>query len=377
VRRLFFIFNKIDLLAPEELHTTREFIGATLQREGLSPTAVRLYPVRARKARSEQEARMDDGIERVRDEIIDFMVREKYFALSEALDAKFTGAIEEITGALEEEKRSIEEPIARLRQERDALCGRIESLRAWIESQDKADEADRAELDGHIESLMADKTRLLVTGLEERLEHLLTGPLPGPAQAPLVESTFSTMLEEGLARARLEGITDVNALLRGFERERAGRLQEVYESATALLPASCDIDDSPRAEIDPAHPAPRLPAFALAPDELKKGGLFAGAEARRRRLHERLGPKLREAAEEGCADLREQLRALALERLDELEGHTTRCVGPLHESLERLHDEKAVALEEAQRAAAPRLAKTGGLLKNFGAVCGAGGSDHA
>ncbi|MBD3317577.1 MAG: hypothetical protein GF344_17450, partial [Chitinivibrionales bacterium] len=147
VRRMFFIFNKVDLLDDKELSETQDFIRSTLIRKGLSPTGDRLYPVCARHGQKELPGKKkkgvspESGMEAVRSEIVDFMIKEKYFALSEAVDTKFKDSVERIVAALREEKKDLEEPLEQLRGERQELNRRIESIRGWATSRAKEVEA--------------------------------------------------------------------------------------------------------------------------------------------------------------------------------------------------------------------------------------------
>lgn len=378
VRRVFFIFNKVDLLAPEELRTTQDFVRAALLREGLPSTEVRLFPVRARMAQQaasgsgDDEAWRESGMETVRAEIVDFMLREKYFALSEALDTKFRGAVEEIVAALRQVRDETEAPFVRLRDELDALGAGGEEIRGWMSSRDEAIQAERSETEKRIETALGRQARMLSDRLEERLDRMLSGGIPSPRHVALVESTLAMVLEEGLARAGLEVAGEVNGSLREAYRRRSEQVERVCSAAAASTgdegrTRAEGIDGREPTGIDVSRLSPRSPSLVLPPGLLRRSVAerFSGADAARRRVRERLGPVVLDAAREGCTLLAEELRREAGERIEEHEQAAVKRVAPVAEELERRFREKQSELQTRREAAAPRLGQIEALIERF------------
>jgi GTPase Era involved in 16S rRNA processing len=85
VSRLFFIYNKVDLISQDELETTTKFIRETILEKLHISTEGKFYPVSAINA---PLSRKDSGLVKIENEVIEFLNREKYFSLIEALQNK-------------------------------------------------------------------------------------------------------------------------------------------------------------------------------------------------------------------------------------------------------------------------------------------------
>lgn len=139
VPRIFFIFNKTDLLGKEELEKTQNYIRGILGRELALTGDIRLFPVTAILAeRSSYGDRLwiTSGMETVKTEIIDFMLREKYFTLAEALNSKFRTALNQTRSLLDSKKQ-------RHLQELHELKTRIKMLKSFNTEMQKEIEKER------------------------------------------------------------------------------------------------------------------------------------------------------------------------------------------------------------------------------------------
>ena len=116
VSRIFFILNKIDLLTIEDLNKIDKFIQSILTNNLGFPANTRVFHVSAKigkvvaQSPENDPARRLSGMAAIRTEIIDFMVREKYFTLSQAIDDKFKEALGQIRSQLEAELRELLSP---------------------------------------------------------------------------------------------------------------------------------------------------------------------------------------------------------------------------------------------------------------------------
>ncbi len=117
VPRIFFVFNKVDLLSLSEREQSIQFIQKEIQR-GIGYIAdFRLFSVCARIG--QQAARQiesdplwrQSGMEEVRKALSTFMAVDKYFALSHALNKKFVEALSAIIAALKETLKHLEDPL--------------------------------------------------------------------------------------------------------------------------------------------------------------------------------------------------------------------------------------------------------------------------
>lgn len=127
VPKIFFIYNKIDLLKEDELKTTTKFITDALTKQLGLYSAIELFPVSVKIA---QNIRKDPGVweksgfKAVDREIISFLRREKYFTLSEALTAKFKDAVDQIIIFLKNKYTSISAPVDQMQ----IVCSNMKKL---------------------------------------------------------------------------------------------------------------------------------------------------------------------------------------------------------------------------------------------------------
>lgn len=139
VPRIFFILNKVDLLTAKQTAQVEAFMGPILQNSLKSSEPPPLFRVCARKAETALLQSPSDpqwassGMEAVRQDIITFMAREKYFTLCEALNDKLKTSIGEIIAQLEKELEKSDAPFAQLNRERGELALRRDSIRRTME----------------------------------------------------------------------------------------------------------------------------------------------------------------------------------------------------------------------------------------------------
>jgi|GEM_PF-516792 len=139
VPRIFFILNKVDLLTAKQTVQVEEFMRPILQNSLKSSEPPPLFRVCARKAESALLQSPSDfqwassGMEAVRQDIITFMAREKYFTLCEALNDKLRTSIGEIIAQLKKELEKSDAPFAQLNREREELAGRRDSIQKTME----------------------------------------------------------------------------------------------------------------------------------------------------------------------------------------------------------------------------------------------------
>jgi GTPase Era involved in 16S rRNA processing len=138
VPRIFFVLNKVDLLSAGDLATVDKFIKDILIMQMKYPVNLKLYhicAVKGERARGDQknESWQSSGMDIVKSEILDFMTREKYFTLSEALNEKFHEALDGIDSVLQQELINALSPITLLEKEYADFSGQISSIKRTIE----------------------------------------------------------------------------------------------------------------------------------------------------------------------------------------------------------------------------------------------------
>jgi len=176
IPKLYFILNKVDLLSAPDLREVEGFIRGILCGELGFPTDVTLYrtcAVKAERAGADKEgdkAWEQSGLGAVRKEVLDFMVREKYFTLSEALSGKYNEIVADIKSRLEKKLSDLTAPIAAAQQEISAITGAIQSLGLELESQTKRCAEERGALTAKLDALTKEHRERSATSIKKTLD---------------------------------------------------------------------------------------------------------------------------------------------------------------------------------------------------------------
>jgi GTP-binding protein EngB required for normal cell division len=251
VPRIFFIFNKIDILEDAELEATREYIQKALAHSTLAAGDVPLIPVSAKKglaaAHKPQHAVLwrESGMEQVKTDVLDFMLHEKYFALSEALVGKTTDALGGIGSLLESERAALAAPLAELSQQLEAVQARKEDIRRHVEGIAAQLSRDERELREEFGKLVAAKKDQLYDQTAVLLNRLLDAAGPTPRYSQVIRSSLSQMIDEMFGRLFLNIAAAVSRPLRR-------KAQRYHAAAAALAQRVCAECKLPGEELDPS-----------------------------------------------------------------------------------------------------------------------------
>jgi len=184
VPKIFFILNKIDLLTPEGLGEVDRFIVNILTGDLGFPSGTALYHTCAIKGYGK-----GGGLDAVKKDILDFMVKEKYFTLSEALSDKYSEAMDEVKRLLEEKLNKKLAPLDAARREITAITTAIQSLSLEIESQIKKSAEEKDAVDSIIIARTKESLEPYTQSVKKALDVLL-GDKYFPAEAASIASTL-------------------------------------------------------------------------------------------------------------------------------------------------------------------------------------------
>jgi GTPase Era involved in 16S rRNA processing len=193
IPRLFFCLNKVDLLTPDGLDEVDNFIKKILYRE-LGFTDVTLFHTSAKTAAQaasqdeKDEHWINSGLEEVKKEILDFMIREKYFTLSEALRDKYREAMSSIKSLLEKKLDEKLTPLMNTRQELAAMLEDIQAVSLELESQMRACDQKRETLKTFVNGWKEKNLEAHKLSINKALELLLNGAY-FPDEAASIAST--------------------------------------------------------------------------------------------------------------------------------------------------------------------------------------------
>jgi len=246
VPKIFFILNKVDLLTPEGLEEVDRFIRNILYKDLGFPADTALYHTSAIKGKGvikdkndvsgskninknnvngrndirdksgvtekknasgpydiininnnisadtdgkDAAAQDESGLEAVKREVLDFMVREKYFTLSEALQDKYREAVTAIKSLLDEKLGKRLAPINAAREEVGAITGAIQSLSLELESEIKKCAKEREALETKIGAWASENPKPYAQSMNKALGVLLNDRYI-PDEAASIASTL-------------------------------------------------------------------------------------------------------------------------------------------------------------------------------------------
>jgi GTP-binding protein EngB required for normal cell division len=213
VPRIFFILNKVDQITPDELALLDPFFKKILVKElGYAPD-VTLFHASASAAaygRAKLPAARDDGMDIVKREIIDFMVREKYFTLSQAVGDKFKTALDAAVALCAEESREFEAPLAASRQQHGWLKQHCDAVKTRCEREMSLIDAEIRALVDFVDKTLEKKKLELSAKAGESVRQIVASAI-GLRANPLtaVKSSFGALSDEMLNHLFLQVYSSV------------------------------------------------------------------------------------------------------------------------------------------------------------------------
>jgi len=184
VSKIYFVLNKVDLLTAEGLEEVDRFIKGILSKKLGFPSDTALYHTSAIKGYAE-----GSGLDAVKREVLDFMVREKYFTLSEALQEKYAEATTAIKSLLDTKLNTLQTPLTSAKDELSTITGAIQSLGLELESQVKKCAEEKDQLDDQINTWTSENLESYNLSMKKALDVLLTGNY-FPTEAASIASTL-------------------------------------------------------------------------------------------------------------------------------------------------------------------------------------------
>ncbi|MCL2845208.1 MAG: dynamin family protein [Chitinivibrionia bacterium] len=125
--RIFFVYNKIDLLSDDDLKTTSEFITATIK-ERLGKNIANWFLA--------VSAKTDQGMDVISNEVLGFLRKEKFFSLSQAIERKLMLAVDEIKKYTDALTVILDNEIAETRNSMDELKKEFAANDVFIKNYD-------------------------------------------------------------------------------------------------------------------------------------------------------------------------------------------------------------------------------------------------
>jgi GTP-binding protein EngB required for normal cell division len=220
VPKIFFILNKTDLLNSEQLEKVDRFIREILITKLDTPTDLNLFHICATKgekacAHSTADADwVSSGMEKVKTEILDFLVKDKYFTLSQALNDKLDEALKGIKSNLSIEVDNYKVPIEQLKREREELIAQIDTVRKNMEKELKLIEVERNAVLQYLQEQISSKTNPFGQNIKESLDELLAHSNGKAESINGIAAAINRIIRENFAGFFISILTNVNKPLR-------------------------------------------------------------------------------------------------------------------------------------------------------------------
>jgi ribosome biogenesis GTPase A len=202
VPKIFFILNKVDLLTPEGLEEVDRFIRNILTGELGFPSDTTLYHTCAIKGYDK-----GSGLDAVKNDLLDFMVKEKYFTLSEALSDKYNEAMSGTKNLLDTKLNDKLAPIDAVRQEITAITTAIQSLSLELESQIKKSAEEKDAIDNLVKTRTKEDAEHYAQSMDTALNALLSDKY-FPTEAANIASTLLPKHADDLGAQLLGGMLE-------------------------------------------------------------------------------------------------------------------------------------------------------------------------
>jgi GTP-binding protein EngB required for normal cell division len=384
VPRLFFIFNKTDLLKPAELEKTKSYIRGILIKELDFSSDIRLFPVCARDVEPREGERPDEavwersGMESVKVEIVDFMLREKYFALSEAINDKLKDALGGIDSLLAAERRKLREQIQQSESAAAAAAAYRDTIRKEIAKELRLLDIEKESMTGHMRKHADARREKLSELARSKLRTLVDATPFAESHLPVIAASVIELVDEMLQSAWLDTVSATNRPLRKTLQVHHRQLKTL----AAGIARDLSLDDeaggygdalnaeSQEFEIQQDwHPPRSRPAdFDIRFSFSEK---FGGPEKKRRHYLEKAEPLLESMLSAGMAALTKELDTRVEQVAQQLRERLETAYTALESLCEQQRSEAAALLASRRAACGPRIDEIDSLRGRFHEVADA------
>ena len=188
------------------------------------------------------------GMETVEREIIDFMVREKYFTLSQAVGDKFKTALDSTVALLSEESRELEAPLAATKQQHEWLRQHCEGVKTRGERELSLIDAEIRALVEFVDKMLARKKQELTAKAGDTVRQIIASAVAQRAN-PLaaVKSSFWPLADEMLNHLFLQVSNSVAGPLKKAVDLPFSQFVKVVDKVRSAVPSFSFAESSLRA----------------------------------------------------------------------------------------------------------------------------------
>lgn len=376
VPRIFFIYNKIDLLSKDELAASEMFIKDTLTKTFNFPVGVNLFPVTAKNmgaCKNNNEVFIKSGFARIEKEIIEFLYREKYFALSEALTGKFRDALKGILSGLETKKEELLNPIRDIKESVD----QINELLTMIQDESNQNHTrlhnDEIEIINYSQKILRDKKDDLCSLFNSHLQKLLLSTGKGKPEL-LISAALSRLFEETFKVTYLSLLVDINKPIRKVTYFHRSELNKAVTKMYDLI----DQEGEMNAHLSEISPEPReitigfiwqsKKSYDILPPKSSIIGRFASPNKRHQNLNEYYSTVITNKVDTCLEELFEYVNTSISSLFSDFTGKIREGYTTVSQAVEEVYVSKTALLQESEEKIKPDLSKLDYLINGFNEV---------
>ncbi|HDP79449.1 MAG TPA: Dynamin family protein [Spirochaetes bacterium] len=243
MRRLFFIFNKIDYLSADELSKMIEFVSGVLGEKVTRGEELKLFPVSAKRG---LEARVagdsagwgGSGMEEVERYLVDFLARKKNAVLADAVADKIRETLGDALTRLDLAARSLELSIVDLEERLKSMETTVEDVRRQVLYSGDVLAGERKRLMATLE----EQAEALRASARSYLRRVVDGLWEESAETPdentlreAVADAIPGYFEHHLARMSGEFDAAVKAVFDGHRGVLESHIEKVRDAAAELF----------------------------------------------------------------------------------------------------------------------------------------------
>jgi GTP-binding protein EngB required for normal cell division len=240
VPRIFFVVNKIDLLTKDELMTIDRFIKNVLVMQLKYPADLELFHICARKGElaagdAQNQNWVSSGMNIIKTEVLDFMVKEKYFILAQALNEKFLEALNGIDSCLTEEIQDFKQPVTLLQSEHAQIQEQSSKLIKTTEKEIALIPIEESAVTKFLEEQITAGTENLKGDLVNVFDELLSSLSIKSESINSLSAAFSNIIREKLKSFYIAAISSCNKPIRKAVQIHLHEFRELIENVRKAL----------------------------------------------------------------------------------------------------------------------------------------------
>jgi predicted GTPase len=207
VSRIFFIINKTDQLNQEELSKLDSFIKKILEANNFFTSDKNIFHVSAKIAlkKQDKENKISSGIEKIKTHIIDFLAKEKYFALSLAVSEKLKTTIKAILFHLSKDAANIQEQLNEKQKQYEWLQENSIKIKEKSIKEDLLIGEEIKALSGFVDKTLNMKKQEFFCNIQKNTENLIESAINQKANPiSVVKSAFGNLADEMIMHIYLQ-----------------------------------------------------------------------------------------------------------------------------------------------------------------------------